>query len=173
MLGLWLTEPFDRRNCFDNSPWPAGFRSLVAIALGLGGFSLATLLMGTLHLIEPAGNPWPVTVIPILAAGIGFLPARRFVQSFDSTFFTIKSHRGEWLLLLAAVPLAIRLLIAASFPARHALGSDRSPRAMTCWNIIAQLPREYAENNSTNPVAHNVYSFFQAMSRCSISSSRR
>ena len=157
MLGLLLTEPFARRGIFDNSPWPTGYRMLMATALGLGTFALATLVLGTAHLIEPTGNPWPLLAIPLAAVATGYLAARRFVAGFDRSLFTRRAHRGEWLLLPAAVPVAV-LLIAATFPPGSLWHTEAYGFDVMEYHL--QLPREYALNNSTAPVTHNVYSYF-------------
>jgi len=158
MLGVLLTAPFDRRGCFANSPSPPAFRSLVSLGLGIGVFALATVGLGTLHLIEPAGNPWPLVIIPILSVLAGAVHTQRFLvgsPGAGTPFLKIRAHRGDWLFLLAAVPVAI-LLIAASFPP----GFLWRPNGYDVLEYHLQLPREYALLNATAPLHHNVYSFF-------------
>ncbi len=156
MLGLRITDPFTTRNLFDASPWPAGLRLITATALGLGAFALATLLFGTLHFIEPAGNPWPLLALPLAGGIIGFHPTRQFLSHFTRQTLTARAHRGEWLLLLAAVPIAV-LLIAATFPPGSIWFTEGHGYDVMEYHL--QLPREYALNNSAAPLAHNVYSY--------------
>jgi hypothetical protein len=158
MLGLFLTEPFDRRQVFDHSPWPRGYRLLTAIALGLGTFSLGTLGLATIHLVEPDGMAWPLLAIPLAGAVLGYRATRRFAVQFDRSVFTARAHRGEWLFVLAAVPLAA-LFIMASFPPGSLFVESQGYDVL---EYHLELPREYALNNSSAPVTHNVYSFFPA-----------
>ena len=159
MLGLLVTEPFARRALFAHSPWPNGYRLLTATALGLGVFSLATLALGTIHLVEPAGFPWPPLVIPLAGTVIGYPATRRFAAKLDRSALTRHADRGQWLLILAAVPVAV-LLIAATFPPGSLWTTEAHGYDVLEYHL--QLPREYALNNSTAPLAHNVYSFFPA-----------
>lgn len=157
MFGMLLTAPFARCHSFDDSPQPAGFRAVVAVALGLGVFALAMLFAGTLHLVEPGGCTWAVLAIPALGAAAGFVPTRTYWRSLNRSFFTGRAHRGDWLFVLAAVPAAM-LLIAATFPPGSLWHSEGGGYDVLEYHL--QLPREYALNNSTAPLDHNVYSFF-------------
>ncbi len=159
MLGLKLTEPFAARGHFAQSPWPGGYRSLMATALGLGVFSLGTLALGAVHLMEPAGNAWPVLALPVAGAIVGYGATRRFVAAADRSVFQGKPHKGEWLLVAAAVPVAI-LLIAATFPPGTLWRSEAHGYDVLEYHL--EMPREYALNNSIAPVGHNVYSFLPA-----------
>jgi hypothetical protein len=158
MLGLALTAPLARRGLFADSPWPDAFRSVVAVALGLGCFSLAVLLIGMAGLLN-RGEPF-VTLGLLLAAGaIGFFPTRTFLDTSDRTLLRTKTHRGDLLLLLAVVPVAM-LLVAATFPPGTLWRTEA--RGYDVMEYHLQLPREYTESGSAMPVAHNVYSFFPA-----------
>ncbi|MCL2647542.1 MAG: hypothetical protein FWD61_11145 [Phycisphaerales bacterium] len=169
MLGLAITAPFARRGVFEgepNSGWPEAFRAIVSIALGLGAFSLGTLLLGALGLIEPhmkwaGGNDqsWVPGILLLLAIGIGVIPTRTFLQSSDHSRLLERTAREDWLLLLTALPIAM-LLIAATFPPGTLWLSEG--RGYDVLEYHLQLPREYAANNSTAPLPHNVYSYFPA-----------
>ena len=159
MLGLLFTEPFEKRGCFADSPWPRGYRALVAIALGLGAFALAVLAMGSVHLIEPGGNPWAPVAIPVIGVAAGYASTRRFLsRKVGPSFLKDKARRGDWLFLLAAVPTAM-LLIAATFPP-GSLWMRTESNGYDALEYHLELPREYADANSTAPVHHNMYSFF-------------
>ena len=157
MVGLLFTAPFENRGCFANSPSPRALRCLVGLGLGVGAFALATLFFGTFHLIEPAGNPWPLVAIPVISVLLGAASTRRFFLKTPGgdSFLRIRAHRGDWLFLLAAVPVAI-LLIASTFPP----GYLWKPNGYDVLEYHLQLPREYALLNSTAPLHHNVYSLF-------------
>jgi hypothetical protein len=159
MLGIALTGPFARRGLFDDSRWPDGWRSLVAAALGLGCLSLGMLLLGSLHLLIIAGSPWGVAILPAAAAAVGFLPTRRFLQGADRRLLASRGRGGDWLLLLAVVPIGM-LMVAATFPPGTLWASEA--RGYDVMEYHLEMPREYAANNSTAPVAHNVYSYFPA-----------
>ena len=156
MLGMLLTAPFARCHSFDDSPQPAGFRAVVAVALGLGVFALATLFAGALHLMEPGGNAWAPLALPVLGAVAGYAPTRTFFRSMNRAFFTGRANRGDWLFLLAAVPAAM-LLLASTFPPGPLWRSEGGGYDVLEYHL--QLPREYAQNNSTAPLHHNVYSY--------------
>ncbi len=161
MLGILLTIPFARRNCFAASPWPAGYRSLVGIALGLGAIAILTLMLGAVHLIEPGGgNLWVIFAIPVAAVLAGAGPTRQFIldsRGRKPVFLRARARRGDWLFLLAAVPVAI-LLIAACFPPNTLW----NPNGYDVLEYHLELPREYALLNSTAPLSHNIYSFLPA-----------
>jgi hypothetical protein len=159
MLGLLFTQPFVTRGLFVNSPWPDGYRLVVSLALGLGAFSLATLGLGAAHLLEPGGQIWPLLLLPVAAIAAGFGASRRFLALRDRGILGRKAHKGEWLLLAAAIPAAI-LLIAATFPPGTLWLTEA--RGYDVLEYHLQLPREYVLNNSTSPLAHNVYSFLPA-----------
>jgi hypothetical protein len=159
MLGLRLTEPFARRGLFGAAPCPDGFRLVMALGLGLGALALGTLLLGTLHLIEPGGSPWALMVVPAGGMIAGFGATRRFAAGVDRGVLKGRAHRGEWLMLLAAVPVGV-LVIAATFPPGTLWRSEF--RGYDVMEYHLELPREYALNNSTAPVAHNVYSSLPA-----------
>jgi hypothetical protein len=155
MLGLLITEPFAKRGLFEESPWPAGFRLVTATALGLGALSLMTLLMGTVHLVEPGGNTWPLLLAPGAAAVAGYGATKQFMAGLKRGILLDKARKGEWLLLLSAVPVAV-LLIAATFPPGSLWQSEANGYDVLEYHL--EMPREYALNNSTAPVGHNVYS---------------
>jgi hypothetical protein len=141
------------------------FRVLVGLALGLGCFSLGMLLLGTVGLIEPGvlarkdGETWVPALLLLIAAGAGFLPTRSFLQTFNRVPFRKRIGRGEWMILLAAVPIAI-MCIAATYPPGTLWGSEGLGYDVREYHL--QLPREYAAANSTAPLGHNVYSWFPA-----------
>ncbi|HEY4328765.1 MAG TPA: hypothetical protein VGN88_03445 [Phycisphaerae bacterium] len=157
MLGLRITQPFAGRGCFEGSPRPEIYRTLVAIALGLGTFALATLFLGAAHLVEPGGQPYPLLAIPLAGVLIGWTPTREFFRRFNRAFFLRQAHRGDWLYLLSVAPIAV-LLIAATFPPGTLWSSEGNGYDVLEYHL--QLPREYALNNSIAPLHHNVYSFF-------------
>ncbi len=158
MLGIALTGRFATAGCFSGSPSPNRYRMIVAIALGLGTLSLGTLLLGTVHLLTVGGHPWPLLVLPIAAAAIGFLPTRNLLeQKGREPGPTARS--GDWLMLLAGVPVAM-LIIAATFPPGSLWASEA--RGYDAMEYHLELPREFADLNSTAPLAHNVYSYFPA-----------
>ncbi len=158
MLGIAITEPFARRQLFDDSPWPEGLRSVAAVALGLGAFSIAMVLLGSAKLVSWAA-PWPAVGLLVLAAIIGLAPTRRFLRNSDRTLLKTKIHRGDLLLLLASVPIAM-LIVSATFPPGTLWATEA--RGYDVMEYHLQLPREYLEYGSTAPLSHNVYSFFPA-----------
>jgi hypothetical protein len=174
MLGVAITSPFARRHVFDGSPYPDLFRLVTSLALGLGALSLGMLGLGTLHLLDPnrlsltphpSAFPLFPVVLLMVAAGIGFVPTRTFLRNFDRTPFRKRIGRGagggagigEWYVLLAAVPIAV-MMIAATFPPGTLWTSEG--RGYDVLEYHLELPREYIANNSTAPLAHNVYSAF-------------
>ena len=157
MLGIALTGPFAAAGCFEGSPSPSSYRTIVAIALGLGAFSLGTLLLGTLHLLTIGGKPWPILLLPVAAAAIGFMPTRNLLQQPGNSRPTARP--GDWLMLIAAVPVAM-MIIAATFPPGSLWISEAHGYDVLEYHL--ELPREFADLNSTAPLAHNVYSYFPA-----------
>lgn len=156
MLGVALTIPFARQGCFASSPWPAMYRGVMAVALGLGAYALAMLGLGAVHLLNP---PWIPVLLQAVGAAVGFVPTRHFLRSFDRTPFNAPAGRSEWLLLLAAVPVAVAV-IAATFPPGSLWWSEGHGYDVLEYHL--QMPREYGWTNSIMPVAHNVYSYLPA-----------
>jgi len=155
MLGIAITSSFAKHDVFVGEPdcgWPEAFRLIVAIAIGLGSLSLGMLMLGSLGWVQP---------LPLLAAaiGIGVVPTRTFLESFDRSRFLNHINREHWLILLAAFPIAI-LLIAASHPPGTLWLSEARGYDVLAYHL--QLLREYAANSSTAPLSHNVYSYLPA-----------
>ncbi len=156
MLGLALTAPLAPRQFFANSPWPDAWRLVIATALGLGALSLATLLLGTLHLLHP---PWTPPLTLVLCALLGFYPTRTYLRTLDWTPLTTPLRGLDTLSLLACAPLAL-LLVAASYPPGTLWASEGGGYDVLSYHL--QLPKEYLAANSTAPVSHNVYSYMPA-----------
>ncbi len=154
MLGLALTGPAARAGAFDLSPWPGGFRLVVAAAVGLGVVALGTLGLGTAGLLNP---PWVCAGLLMAAAGLGFLETRRFVWEWGGAFLRREARRGEWLLVLGAIPAAV-LAIGATFPPGTLWRTEL--RGYDVLEYHLEVPREYAEAGSTAILPHNVYSAF-------------
>ncbi|HUO07179.1 MAG TPA: hypothetical protein VM008_02520 [Phycisphaerae bacterium] len=156
MLGIALTQFFTKTGAFADSPWPDLFRLILSIALGLGAFAFATLVFGALHLLNP---PWLPLLLMGLAVAIGIVPTRNFLNRFDWSPMRTRCRRGEWMILLAGVPVAI-LLIAVTFPPGTLWVSEG--RGYDVLEYHLEMPREYGDTNSIAPVSHNVYSYLPA-----------
>ena len=154
VLGSALTIPFT--DACKNSTWPDLFRAILSLALGLGAFSLATLLLGAVHLLNP---PWIPLILMGVGVAVGIVPAREFWRGFDWSPLVRPWTRGEWMILLAAIPIGI-LLIAATFPPGSLWGSEG--RGYDVLEYHLEMPREYGDSNSIGAVTHNVYSYLPA-----------
>ncbi|MGN6367974.1 MAG: hypothetical protein ACTHN5_06905, partial [Phycisphaerae bacterium] len=154
VLGAGLTKPFG--GVWEGSPWPDLFRAVVAEALGLGALSLGMLGLGAVHLVDP---PWVVLVLMGAAVGVGIVPAREFWRGFDWSPLREGWTRGEWMILLGAVPVGM-LMIAVTFPPGTLWGSEG--RGYDVLEYHLEMPREYGATNSAMPVGHNVYSYLPA-----------
>ena len=154
MLGVAMTGMFEE--CFEGSPWPDVYRLIVSAALGLGAYALAMAGLGAVHLLNP---PWIPALLQVACAAIGFVPTRNFFRAFDWTPLHARAGRGEWLILLAVVPVGIAV-IAATFPPGTLWGSEGNGYDVLEYHL--QMPREYGWTNSIMPVTHNVYSYLPA-----------
>jgi hypothetical protein len=152
MLGTLITQPLSRGKLFEKSPWPDAFRLVIGTALGLGAISIATLLLGSMGLLH-SGIP---LAIPIAAASAGFFSTRAFVKNFDLAPIRAPATRGDLLLLIAAVPIAV-LVIACAFPPESLWMSEGYAYDVRSYHLPA--PREYLAAGSTAPLHHNVYSY--------------
>ncbi len=155
MLGLACTGPLARRQFFADCGWPDGFRLILALALGLGALAVTTLVLGSLHLLHDG-----IPLIPLLLAAVaGVLPTWQFVRRFDRGVWREPVRASDFLLLLAAVPLAV-LVIAVTMHPGMLWASEGNGYDVLEYHL--QTPREYLQNNSTAPLHHNVYSFLPA-----------
>lgn len=87
------------------------------------------------------------------------MPSRAFMEKADREVMRTKVHRGDLLLLVAAVPVAM-LVVSATFPPGTLWETEA--RGYDVMEYHLQLPREYTESGSAMPVRHNVYSYFPA-----------
>ena len=154
ILGCALTIPF--ADACKGSPWPDLFRAILSVALGLGAFSIGTLLLGAVHLLNP---PWISLVLMGVGVAVGIVPAREFWRRFDWSPLGRSWTRGEWVILLGAIPVGI-LLIAVTFPPGSVWGSEG--RGYDVLEYHLEMPREYGATNSIGAVGHNVYSYLPA-----------
>jgi hypothetical protein len=154
MLGVAMTGAF--AGCFEGSPWPDMYRVIVSVALGLGAYALGMVGLGAVHLLNP---PWVPALMQATGAAIGFVPTRNFFRGFDWGPMRRRAGRGEWLVLLGAVPVGMAV-IAATFPPGTLWGSEGNGYDVLEYHL--QMPREYGWTNSIMPVAHNVYSYLPA-----------
>lgn len=140
---------------FAQSPWPAGFRLIVSLMLGLGVLSLITLIMGSTNLLYPGALA--LAYLPTTLLGVfGARQIRRQGISIPARHVS----RAAWLLLLAALPLGVMLIMAA-FPPGIVWASEGNGYDVLEYHL--QLPREYLAAHSTDPVAHNIYSFMPSL----------
>ncbi len=154
ILGCALTTPFVE--VCSGSPWPDLFRGVLSVGLGQGVFSMATLLLGAVHLLYP---PWVSLVLMGVGVAVGIVPAREFWRGFDWSPLGRSWTRGEWVILLGAIPVGI-LLIAVTFPPGSLWGSEG--RGYDVLEYHLEMPREYGATNSIGAVGHNVYSYLPA-----------
>ncbi len=151
LLGLAVIWPL-RITVFRHSAWPDGYRLVLAIAVGLGLLSLATLLLAGLHWLHGAA---PAVLLGVAAAA-GYPAARDLVARLDKNIWR-KPMRGEhWLLLLACVPAAV-LLTAACFPAGSLWHTEGFGYDVLEYHL--QLPKQFLIHNSAAPVRGNIYSY--------------
>ena len=155
LLGSLLTAPLAKAQAFAGSPWPDAFRLVTGTALGLGALALGTLLLGSLGLV---GYGIPLVLL-LVVAGVGYLPARDFFTRFDYSPLKAPAGKADYLVLLAAIPLAL-MLVAATYPPGTLWLSEG--RGYDVLEYHLQCPREYLANGSTAPLRHNVYSFLPA-----------
>ena len=155
MLGLACTAPLARRQVFATCGWPDGFRLILSIALGLGALSLTTLALGSTHLLHDG-----IPLLPLLLAAMaGAFPTWQFLREFNRPLWREPLQAPDFLLLLAAIPLAV-LAIAVTLHPGMLWASEG--RGYDVLEYHLQTPREYFEANSTAPLHHNVYSFLPA-----------
>ena len=154
VLGVTLTRPF--KEACSGCAWPDLFRAILSFALGLGALSLATLGLGAVHLLNP---PWIPPLLMGVAVGVGIVPAREFWRKFDWSPLRRPARRGEWIILVAAVPIGV-MLIAATFPPGSLWASEGRGYDVVEYHL--EVPREYGAANSIAPVSHNVYSYLPA-----------
>lgn len=152
MLGLALTRPLRSMPGIQASIWPDGYRLVLSAALGLGGLSLGTLLLGSLHLLT---GFYPGALL-ILSAGIGYAATRDFLLQAD--YAKVKAPLdGKFLWLLpACMPVAV-LLVAVTFPAGSLWHTEGNGYDVLEYHL--QLPHQFLLANSTAPVRGNIYSF--------------
>ncbi len=150
LLGLALTHPLRNLPMMQLSPWPLGFRLVMAAALGMGALSLAALALGSCGLISgPAGG---ILLIGSAAAGYPF--ARQLKSQLE--FLQRPLQRRHALILLACIPLAV-LLIAVCFPAGTLWHTEGNGFDVLEYHL--QLPRQFLAMHSTAPVHGNIYSY--------------
>ncbi|MGC8625111.1 MAG: hypothetical protein ACP5VQ_07575 [Phycisphaerae bacterium] len=150
LLGLAITHGMRTLPVIKLSPWPLGFRLVLAAALGLGLLSLATLALGSCGLISG-----PICAALLLAAAaIGYPFARQLKP--DLEFLRRPIARQYWSILLACIPIAV-LLIAVTFPAGTLWHTEGNGFDVLEYHL--QLPRQFLELHSTAPVKGNIYSY--------------
>jgi hypothetical protein len=152
LAGLGLTGPIRHSAAIRQSAWPDAYRFILALALGLGALSLATLALGSLHLLVA---PTAAGLL-LAAAAAGYPAARRWWRARDRRPWLAPLRRGDWLLLAAALPLAA-LLTAASFPPGTLWHTEGFGYDVLEYHL--QLPRQFLAAHGTAPVHGNIYSF--------------
>ncbi len=150
LLGLALTHPLRDSPMMQLSPWPLGFRLVLAAALGMGALSLAALVLGSCGLIS--GPTCGILLIASAAAGYPF--ARHLKSQLE--FLNRPLQRRDALILLACIPLAV-LLIAVCFPAGTLWHTEGNGFDVLEYHL--QLPRQFLALHSTAPVHENIYSY--------------
>lgn len=161
MTGLALTY-FPARTAeksgrvlFADSPWPAGFRLILAFALGLGLLGLITLALGSAGLLYSGAIA--LAYVPTTLLGVfGILQLKR--QGLGSP--THQVPRFMWLLALIGIPVGV-MLIMASFPPGFVWVSEGNGYDVLEYHL--QLPKEYVTAHSTAPVTHNIYSYMPSL----------
>ena len=150
LLGLALSHPLRDLPMMQLSPWPLGFRLVLAAALGMGALSLATLALGSCGLISgPA-----CAILLIISAAAGYPFARQLKAQLE--FLGRPLQRRHALILLGCIPLAV-LLIAVCFPAGTLWHTEGNGFDVLEYHL--QLPRQFLALHSTAPVHENIYSF--------------
>lgn len=143
------------KTLFADSPWPAGFRLILSLMLGLGTLSLITLALGSAGILSRESAA--LAFIPTTLLGIfGVRQLARHGFGFTSK----TTSRAAWFSLLAALPIAVMLIMAA-FPPGLAWTSEGNGYDVLEYHL--ELPKEYAAAQSTAPVAHNIYSHMPSL----------
>ena len=155
LLGLAILRPFA-------ADGPRSLRMLTAIALGLGCFSTAALLLGLAGWL----NRVTALAMPLLGAGAWVaMQARRgqLWQRADSAWVQaqqwLKGSAGwSWLLLLVVPFLTIVIVGASIIPGFLWRPFDPHPYDVMEYHL--QTAREWFEAGRIHPLYHNVYNFF-------------
>jgi len=153
MLGLAVTRALKNSAVITASPWPDGWRLVIAAAIGLGLLGLLTLGLGSLHLLDG----WMPALLLLACAAAGYPATRELIRNWDREIWRQGLSKRHTLVLLACAPLAC-MLVAASIPPGGLWHTEGFGYDVQEYHL--QLPKQFLENNSTMPVAGNVYSYF-------------
>ena len=126
-------------------------RVVIAIALGLGMTSLATLLLGCAGMLNRG------SAIGILI--VGSVIAIWFVRKSVSSPRAFLKRPAQWhWLWLGLLPLLSIALICALLPPGMLWGDEPNGYDVTEYHL--QVPREWYEAGKIIPLHHNVFSYF-------------
>jgi hypothetical protein len=153
LLGLAVIRPLRQTPFIAASPWPDGWRLVVAAAIGLGLLGLLTLGLGSLHLL----GGWIPVLLLLACAAAGYPAARELAANFNGQIWRRGLQKRHLLLLLACAPVAC-MLVAATIPAGTLWHTEGNGYDVQEYHL--QLPKQFLEINSTAPVAGNIYSYF-------------